>query len=254
MRLDERYNKYYPDLNNSDKLIWHYLSTHRKECSELSINELAERCHVSRTTILRFSKKLRYKGYSELKVTLAQEEKQESATASGIPRVVGAYNDEIRRISKQDCARLFELFDRSRNLYVYSTGRIQSSAAHELTRIFLQAGLLFYEVRGEAESRSILKMLTPEDCMVMISCSGESNEAISFARALNVRGVPVVSITLLRDNQMAKLTDFRLYASSTDISSAVLGTDYQSLSGFFILIEMLFLKYIAYKEDKGGQS
>lgn len=250
MRVDERYNKYYQDLNDSDRLIWHYLSSNRKECSNLSINELADRCHVSRTTILRFSKKLRFKGYSELKMTLRQEENEQAGPTDAMHRVVGVYNDEIKRIIRQDCDRLFELFDRSKNLYVYSTGRIQSSAAHEITRIFLEAGLLFYEVKGPAESRSLLRTLTADDCVIMISCSGESEEAVTFARTLNVHGVPTISMTLLQENKLARLSDYNLYVSSADFSFDALDINYKSLTGFFILIEMLFMKYISYREKK----
>lgn len=55
MKLEELVNKYYANLNNTDLLIWKYIYNHKKACQNYSINELAEKCNVSRTTIMRFA-------------------------------------------------------------------------------------------------------------------------------------------------------------------------------------------------------
>ena len=70
MKLEELVNRNYQQLNDNDLYIWNYIIHHRKECERLSIDELALRCSVSRSTILRFSKRLGLKGYAEFKVFL----------------------------------------------------------------------------------------------------------------------------------------------------------------------------------------
>lgn len=62
MKLDELINKYHKQLNENDLYIWNYISKHRKECETLAIDQLAHKCNVSRTTILRFSQKIISKG------------------------------------------------------------------------------------------------------------------------------------------------------------------------------------------------
>lgn len=54
MRLEELVNKNYQSLNENDLYIWNYIIHHRKECERLSIDDLASKCNVSRSTILRF--------------------------------------------------------------------------------------------------------------------------------------------------------------------------------------------------------
>lgn len=73
MKLAELVNQHYKELSSNDLYIWDYIQAHGKECQNLSIVELAQRCHVSKTTILRFAQKLSLKGYSELKVYLSWE-------------------------------------------------------------------------------------------------------------------------------------------------------------------------------------
>ena len=69
----ELINKHYNILNENDIYIWNYISNNKKECESLSIDNLAHKCNVSRTTILRFAQKISLKGYSELKLYLKLE-------------------------------------------------------------------------------------------------------------------------------------------------------------------------------------
>ena len=65
MNLDELVNKYHTDLNPNDLYIWEYLSKHRMKCSEMTIEDLSKQCNVSKTSIIRFAKKLSLSGISE---------------------------------------------------------------------------------------------------------------------------------------------------------------------------------------------
>lgn len=249
MRLDERYNKAYPDLNENDKYIWNYLNTHREECTLLSINDFASNCNVSRTTILRFSKKLGYSGYAEMKMMIKQElENKEVRKTTAMHTIVGLYNDVIKSTVRFDGTEIFKLFQKSKNLYVYSTGSVQRAVAEEFKRIFLSAGILFYEINGKVECESLLPKLTPDDCVVMISYSGESKHAIKLAKQLRIRNIPTIAVTASRENNLSRLVTHALYVSSARIDSEKFNMDYASLTGFFILVEMLFMKYLDYTE------
>ena len=46
MQLEELVNQYYDDLNENDLMIWKYILAHKKECCEISIDELSKRCNV----------------------------------------------------------------------------------------------------------------------------------------------------------------------------------------------------------------
>lgn len=52
MKLEERISQYYDRLNPNDRIIWQYISTHMGECCNISIEELALRCNVSRSTVM----------------------------------------------------------------------------------------------------------------------------------------------------------------------------------------------------------
>ena len=73
-------------LGANDLHIWRYISTHRQECANLSIEALGAKCNVSRTTILRFAQKLGLSGFSELRLLLRME-CQEKAPGAQPPRL-----------------------------------------------------------------------------------------------------------------------------------------------------------------------
>lgn len=63
MRLEELLNQYSDRLSENDLYIWDYVEKHKKQCENMTIEELARKCNVSRTTVLRFTKKLSLKGF-----------------------------------------------------------------------------------------------------------------------------------------------------------------------------------------------
>ena len=73
MRLEELVNSNYNKLNDNDLLIWQYIQSHKKQCCDISIEELADVCCISRTTISRFTQKLCFKGFREFKIHLKLE-------------------------------------------------------------------------------------------------------------------------------------------------------------------------------------
>ena len=58
MKLEELVNRNYQQLNDNDLYIWNYINNHREVCTKITIEDLGKKCNVSRTTILRFSKKI----------------------------------------------------------------------------------------------------------------------------------------------------------------------------------------------------
>lgn len=76
MRLETLIYENYNKLNENDKYIWSYILNNKKECENMSIQNLALKCNVSHTTILRFAQKLGLNGYSELKFYLKMENKK----------------------------------------------------------------------------------------------------------------------------------------------------------------------------------
>lgn len=254
MKLDELVNKHYDQLNSNDLYIWNYISSHKKECEKLVIDQLAYKCNVSRTTILRFAQKLSLKGYSELKVYLKIDNEISRENTNNLDFVCDSYKEVIQNMKNRDCTEIFKQIDKAKNLFIYGLGMVQSSIKKEIKRIFISSNKIFYDISGYIEAHEVAKMTTQNDLCIIISVSGENEFAIEFAKELKIRNVKTISITKIKDNSLAKICDYNLYISTAIIKNEYYEFKYESVTSYFILIEMLFLKYIEYKHalDKEG--
>lgn len=250
MKLDELVNNHYKDLNENDIYIWNYISTHRKECEKMVIDQLAFQCNVSRTTILRFAQKLSLKGYSELKVYLRMENKEPMEDQNDFDKVCSTHQELANVMRAKDCTKICKLIDEAENLYIYGTGMIQNAVQKEVKRIFLASGKFFYDINGFDELRSIVSGITKNDLVFVVSLSGNSDHILSFVTKLKVRDVPVVSITRLRENRLARMSTHNLYLTTTKINENLSGFFYESVTSYLFLVELLFLKYIEYRKNK----
>ena len=243
MKLDELVNKYYNILNENDIYIWNYISKHRDVCHNLTITELAEKCNVSHTTIMRFSKKLSLKGFSELKFHLKLE--QETITQQEtecVDTIVLSYHKFIEDMKNLNCNEICHKISKAKNIYIFSTGVLQSTVSIEMRRIFLNAGIAMHMFNDKHESEMLLNVVTKDDLVIIISLSGNSSTAVTLVQNLKMMSVPTLSITELSKNKLSSLSYFNLYISTTKISVG-LGNSYTTTTMFFILIEMLFLKF-----------
>lgn len=127
---------------------------------------------------------------------------------------------------------------------------VQSSIKKELKRIFMTAGKIFYDLSGYKESDISLNIANSEDLFIIISVSGENKFLIDFASQLQVRNIPILSITKLKENTLSQMSDYNLYISSVTFLETINEMSYESVTSYFILIEILFLKYIEYENGK----
>lgn len=250
MRIYELVNENYKQLNDNDLYIWEYISNHMKECSNLSIEELAKRCNVSRTTVLRFSKKLGLKGYSELKVILSMEKKVLPNPETRQDLIFDVYRSYMDYLKSVDFTSVLDKVHKAKNLYVHSTGVVQDSVAEELKRSFLMVNKLFFNISSVSEKDAFLDIITPDDLVFIISYSGESQSMIEFARQLKINNISIVSITANKNNSLSHVADECLYVDAGNVDNP-LGARFESLVSYYILIDYLSVSYMQYCEDRG---
>ncbi|MFV0394713.1 MAG: MurR/RpiR family transcriptional regulator [Coprobacillaceae bacterium] len=245
VRLEELINKNYDHLNENDLYIWKYIMQHKKECVSLSIDELAKRCHVSRTTILRFSKRLGLKGYAELKVYLRIDNETYKQADSGLERIYHTYSKYMKEMKNKDFSSIIKYIHQARNLYAYGTGAIQNNVAAELKRSFLMVDKLFFNIRSINETDAFVNIMNHQDIIIMISYSGENEAMLEFVKKLKTKGIPIISITANKDNSLAQQAVEALYVEIPNIVNPI-GARYEGLVNYFVLIDFLVVKYMDY--------
>lgn len=249
MRIEDMINSNYDKMNENDHYIWEYISAHRKECEHLSIEDLAAKCHVSRSTILRFSQRLGLKGYAEFKVHLRMDNENRRERQTGLDLVYHKYKTYMDEVKEKDFTEIIELIAHAKNAYVYGTGSIQNDVALEIKRSFLIVDKLFFNITSANESYVFVDVINQDDIIIMISYSGENQQLLDFARKLKAKSVPIIAITATRDNTLAHMADISLYVDVPNVRNP-LGPRYEGLVNYFILVDFILVKYMDYQDRR----
>lgn len=251
MAIEDLVKQNYKKLNENDLYIWNYIDGHRKICSQCTIEELARNCNVSRTTILRFAKKLSMEGFSELKIHLKMEQELEARPKKDIVKLVcDDYRKKIDEMEKNDFEDVCRLIYEAKRIFVYGSGAIQSFVAKEFKRSFLSAKICMHQIEGHrGEQALIADILQEGDLVIIVSLSGESNHVVDFARMLKLKGVPIISMTKLKNNTLAQMSTESLYINTSHVSTAYIA-NYETTTLFFMTVEMLLIKYLIYQEKR----
>ncbi|MGL5348762.1 MAG: MurR/RpiR family transcriptional regulator [Peptostreptococcaceae bacterium] len=249
MAIEELINKNYTKLNENDKHICKYIINNKSTCYKLSIEEFANRCNVSTTTLFRFSKKISLQGFSELRAKLRLEnESNNKEKIDFLSTVTESYHKMVENIKNRDCTEIFEKIYNAKRIVVFGSGYAQARVASEFKRIFLPTEKIIYNMHGTDMVESIGRFVDEDDLVIIISLSGESEGVINLAKNLRLNNVPTLSITRMINNTLASLCKENLYISSVQLPKEYI-LNYEISTPYFILIEILFLKYEKYLSE-----
>lgn len=251
MKLEELVNKNLAKLNPTDLIIWRYILNNKKACCHISIYDLADECNVSRTTILRFAKKISLDGFSDLKMMLKIElgQSEDAPLVDITQSALNVLKQVGEEIAKQDFTRVNELIAGARRIFIYSSGYVQENVANEIMRLFLNCDIVIYRIQGPDEFSTIIKYAKKNDLFIVISLSGESVRVTSVAEQLHLHGIPIISMTRLKSNTLSRFSTENIYITPIVLPTA-LDRQNESMLMFFFLVEVWFVSYCRYVSEQ----
>ncbi|OJF91843.1 MurR/RpiR family transcriptional regulator, partial [Alkalibacterium sp. 20] len=171
--------QYSDKLTANEEGIAHYILTHPKDVSRMRIEELENKLYVSKSSIVRFCKKLGYTGFIELKNSLKSEliESEDvsiNTTFQHLEYLINDYkillNRFLKFIDENDIEMLTNEIKKSGYIYIYGFDHAFLSAqefALRLKRLGFKAEAITQKqtlrtVIGNMESDELLILLTHE--------------------------------------------------------------------------------------------
>lgn len=249
MSLEALVNQNYQHFSESDRVVWAYLSNHREECKDIAIKRMAERCCVSHSAVMRFAQRLGFKGFAELKLYLKMDG-QKVPVKNDLTHICELYQNVMNTMCEKNCDPMFKAFDTAKERYIFGEGMVQASIKKEFKRIFMSGGYMLYDAPSGQEMYNLLPLIESDDFCILISVSGENKKMVEIARRLHLAGVTLMSITKNRENTLAHLCNFNLYVDESNHFETPIHWQYESTTGYFILIDILFFKYLDYHQRK----
>ena len=215
-----------PALSEAERRVAEWILAQPEQVMHLSMANLAERCGVSDTTVLRCCRSLGYRGYTDLKVSLIQtlaspveiihgDVQPADDPATVVEKVfranMQALQDTLQVLDREALARAVDLLSHARHVLIVGVGT-SGPLVHDLYNKLMRLGL---PCRCETDSYLQLMaaaLLGPGDVVVAISQSGASADPVLTLQEAKKHGASTICIT---GNARAPLTT---YADATLLS------------------------------------
>lgn len=162
-----------------------------------------------------------------------------------IDEICDNYQKCIQSVKGMDMKEICDHIHNARRLFVFGTGETQQAVGQMIKRMFMNAKRFFITLYGETELFMALNDMDEDDVVIMISLSGENELAVKAAKMMKARGVYTVSLTQLSDNMLARLCSKSLYIP-TDVLMTKAGVNFETISSYFNVAEMLCVRYLLY--------
>ncbi|SUM54202.1 transcriptional regulator [Staphylococcus nepalensis] len=214
MKFENRVQRYHHLFTKTDKYIVEYIKNSEFDDTFSTINSLAYAIGTSPATITRFSNKLNYENFQDLKFNLQQEMSERVIENSPLIQRIHKYHQNIIQqtgefISDEKIQSFVNQIIRSRQIIYAGLGSSGLSATEFYYRM-MRMGLKGNVSTDAHQMKIFASLLTQSDTFVAISNSGETTELIAAAKVAHDAGAYVVVITNYEGSPITECADLVL--------------------------------------------
>lgn len=199
----------YGALSNAEQKVADAVLENAEMTVYSSITDLAEMARVGETTIIRFCRKLGFRGFQEFKLAVAQDmvspiqqvhgKIEEQDPIETIAHKIMSYSlqvlqDTNQLLSNVELEKATEALLRGKRLYFFGVGSSGQTASDAQYR-FMRLG---FDAHCASDSHIIAMncaLLTEDDVVVGISSSGSTKDLVEAIRLAREHGAFIICIT-----------------------------------------------------------
>ena len=220
----------YDSLYDAEKKVADYLISHPSEAIEMSVSELAQHCEASQATIVRFCKKIGCKGFHQLKIRMAGEQREQEEQVisneinldhmeQSLNNILGSKLEELKATySNFDPKELREIIDK-----ILQADMIEFAAMGNTIPIALDGTYKFNQLGIKAVSSTIWesqeafsRILKEKDMLFAISASGASKRLLNMVEIAKENQAVTVAITNQAKSPLAEACDYVLLTATRE--------------------------------------
>ena len=254
-------------FTDSEKKILDYIQKNPEKVISMSIKELSNESNTGEATIIRFCKKIGFKGYNEFKISLIStmskkkqktrhkidilSDKNYNTIAENIyNNSFNVLKDTLSLINNEVFDNCINLINTAKHIEFIGVG-YSNLTAQDAKYKFLRIGK---SVAAHSDSH-LFKMAASisgkNDLVIGISQTGETQEVIESMKSAKARGADTIVITNNDNTEITKYADHILVNGYNDVRSET-GSFSERISQLFI-IELLYLGVLSKNKDKALQ-
>jgi DNA-binding MurR/RpiR family transcriptional regulator len=248
-----------------DREIGQYIVDNPDQMLRLSTAALAAEIGRSQSSVVKFSQKLGYASYQELKLAVSEARAQDWRVPAGVihgsielgdafpvilKKLIGSKLLSMQRTvagnSERIISRTLDLLDGARRIHLVGVGA-SSLVARDFSYKLMKLGRNVLHDSDSHIQMANASTLGPSDVLFALSHSGASIETLRIAELASKRGSMVIAVTGVHDNPLSRVADIRLYTIADEErarSSSITARDAQ-----LTLTDLLFLLLVQRQPD-----
>lgn len=212
----------YPSFTGNYISIADHILAHPETVVQNKVRDIAECCNCDDAQIIRFCQKIGYKGFSELKATIAADfipvkmsinynEPDGSGTFEQLKddfrqNNLRALNDTVSLLKEETVQDAVKLLKNAGKIMLCGFGSSRLVAQDFQTKLFRMGFSAFHNSDSEL-NRMFCGLLGENDVLIAISFSGENKNVCSYVEQVKKSGAKVIAITNYPESPLAKKSD-----------------------------------------------
>lgn len=215
MRYVERIKTYYPSFSKTEKKVAKYILETKDEIIYQTLTEISKNINVGEATILRFVKKMNFKGFQNFKLEIAKEY---NSTTLEKETIYESYIDESKAnmaniiestriiLDKNQLELAINLIIEAKKIYFYGVSA-SAITAQEAKNRFLRIGVIGINVEDPHLQMMYSAIADKDDLIIVFSLSGNTKDIVEAVKEAKKNNVKIIAITSYTLSAVAKLAD-----------------------------------------------
>ncbi|WP_172565984.1 SIS domain-containing protein [Vibrio navarrensis] len=256
-------------LSQSGRVIGDWIVENAEKAAQLTSQELAEQAQVSQSSIVKFTQRLGFKGYSAFKLALTEEigRKQAMQTtplhsdiladdplAVIAQKLIKAKTDAMfqttNALSYEACHQAVQWLSEARRVQIVGIGG-SALTAKDLSYKLLKLGITTLAEQDSHVQIAVARTLSEQDVQIVISFSGERKEILVAAEAAKEQGAKVIALSSPKKSRLRQIADmtFDTIADETEHRSSAIA----SRSAQNVITDLLFISLVQLRDESARQ-
>lgn len=251
--IHSRYNSF----TNTEKKVADYILENMKEVIYMSITDLAEACEVGESSVFRFCKTMKLKGYQEFKIELAHsislddelpqlssiitmQDSLEELSSKILTSNIQALTETYNLLSKKDLTTAVDWFIDAQKIHFFGVGTSGITAMEAKSKFMRITNKTEFSIDSHLQIMSA-SLLTDKDVAVLISYSGSTKDTIQVAKIAKERGAKLIVITRFTKSPLTNYADITLLCGANE--GPLQGGSLSAKLSQLYLLDLLFFEF-----------
>lgn len=223
MGLAQLIQEKYHALTKSEKRIADYLLKNKEQAVYQTMKDVTEAVEVGDATLIRFSQKLGFNGFSDLKIAIAKEEFTSQYEGDNehqfydriLENQIKVLESTRQLLDPEVVLHAIEAITRAKRIYIIGVGSSGLTAA-SLEKMLLRVGVHATHSVDPHFQAHALALLGPEDLVICFSLSGRTKDIHDSLKIAKENHTPIIAITNFKSSPIAELGDIVLQTANEE--------------------------------------